>query len=162
MESFVAMKQDPRSAADARASKILQETTYDGCRYHVGMLWTDSSLPNNYFLALVQLKSLERRLENRRRFVTIRTSHFRFKGFTNVAHTLCNRLLVTTESSSSKVPTVSKSIFHMVDYLESSPTINEATKKAQDLVEILSRGGFNLTKFVSNVPSLVNSVDPKS
>ena len=67
MESFAAMKHvDPRSAADARASKILQETTYhDGCRYQVGMLWADdeSSLPNNYFSALVQLKSLERRLE---------------------------------------------------------------------------------------------------
>ena len=61
------MKQiDTRSAADARASKILQETTYhDGCRYQVGMLWADDkcSLPNNYFSALVQLKSLERRLE---------------------------------------------------------------------------------------------------
>ena len=67
MESFAAKKQvDPRSAADARASKILQDTTYhDGCRYQVGMLWADddSSLPNNYFSALVQLKSLERRLE---------------------------------------------------------------------------------------------------
>ena len=67
MESFAAKKQvDPRSAADARASKFLQDTTYhDGCRYQVGMLWVDddSSLPNNYFSALVQLKSLERRLE---------------------------------------------------------------------------------------------------
>ena len=50
----------------------------------------------------------------------------------------------------------------MDDYLESCPTLNEATKKAQDLVEMLAKGGFKLTKFVSNVPSLVNSVDPKS
>ena len=67
MESFGAMKQvDPRSANDARAAKILEDTTYhDGCRYHVGKLWADeeSSLLNNYFSALVQLKSLERRLE---------------------------------------------------------------------------------------------------
>ena len=66
MESYGAMKQvDSRSAADARAEKILDETTYhDGTRYQVGMLWVDaeSSLPNNYFSALVQLKSLERRL----------------------------------------------------------------------------------------------------
>ena len=65
MESVAAKKKvDPRSAADARASKILQDTTYhDGCRCQVGMLWAhdDSSLPNNYFPALVQLKSLERR-----------------------------------------------------------------------------------------------------
>ena len=67
MESFAAMKLvDPLSAAEARASKILQETTYhDDCRYQVGMLWADdeSSLPNNYFSALVQLKSLEGQLE---------------------------------------------------------------------------------------------------
>ena len=63
-ESFAAMKQaDPRSAADARASKVLRETTYhDGCRYEVDMLWADdeSSLPNNLFSAFAQLKSLER------------------------------------------------------------------------------------------------------
>ena len=52
--------------------------------------------------------------------------------------------------------------FYMDDYLESSPTVNEATKKAQDLVEMLEKGGFKLTKFVSNVPSLVNNVDPNS
>ena len=52
--------------------------------------------------------------------------------------------------------------FYMDDYLESSPTVNEATKKAQDLVEMLAKGGFKLTKFVSNVPSLVNNVDSKS
>ena len=66
MESYGAFKQvDSRSAADARAEKILDDTTYhDGSRYQVGMLWAedDSSLPNNYFSALVQLKSLERRL----------------------------------------------------------------------------------------------------
>ena len=66
MESFGAYKQvDSRSAADARAMKILEETTFnDGCRYQVGMLWADdeTTLQNNYFSALVQLKSLERRL----------------------------------------------------------------------------------------------------
>ena len=64
MESFAAMKQvEPRSAVDATATKTLRETTYhDGCPYQVGMLWADdqSSLPNNYFPAWVQLKSLER------------------------------------------------------------------------------------------------------
>ena len=66
MESYGAYKQvDSRSAADARVMKILEETTFnDGCRYQVGMLWVDeeSTLPNNYFSALVQMKSLERRL----------------------------------------------------------------------------------------------------
>ena len=66
MESYRAFKQvDPRSAADARAEKILDRTTYhDGLRYQVGMLWAEdaSSLPNNYFSALIQLKTLEHRL----------------------------------------------------------------------------------------------------
>ena len=66
METFGAHKQvDSRSAANAQAMKLLEETTFnDGCRYQVGMLWADdeSTLRNNYFSALVQLKSLERRL----------------------------------------------------------------------------------------------------
>ena len=66
MESFGAYKQvDSRSAADARAMKILERTAFnDGCRYQVAMLWADeeSTLPNNYLSALVQMKSLERRL----------------------------------------------------------------------------------------------------
>ena len=43
IESYGAYKKvDPRSAADARALKILDETTYhDGCRYQVGMLWAE-------------------------------------------------------------------------------------------------------------------------
>ena len=65
MESYGTYKPvDSRSAADAKASEILDETTHDdGCRYQVGMLWAEdgSSLPNNCFSALVHLKSLERR-----------------------------------------------------------------------------------------------------
>ena len=56
---------DSRSPADARAMKILKETIFTvGCRYQAGMLWADeeSTLPNNYFSALVQLKLFERRL----------------------------------------------------------------------------------------------------
>ena len=41
----------------------------------------------------------------------------------------------------------------MDDYLESSPTAKEATQKAKDLVTLLSLGGFNLTKFLSNDPN---------
>ena len=66
IKSYGVFKQvDSRSASDARAEKILETTTYhDESRYQVGMLWAEdeSSLPNNYFSALVQLKSLERRL----------------------------------------------------------------------------------------------------
>ena len=42
----------------------------------------------------------------------------------------------------------------MDDYLESSPTVEEASNKAKDLVTMLAKGGFNLTKFVSNIDHL--------
>ena len=292
MESFAAMKQiDPRSADDARASKISQETTYhDGCRYQVGMLWADdeSSLPNNYFSALVQLKSLERRLEKTpelkasyaqtikddfdkgyivqvdksdcfridnprewylphhpvihphkpgkvRRVLNGAKFHgvslnstlltgpdllqtlihvlMRFRQhpyavsadiegmflqvgvipedrpslrflwredpatdvavYQYVRHIFGSKdsptcanytLQQTARDNRIQFLEATNSVennFYMDDYLESSPTINEATKKAQDLVEMLAKGGFNLTKFVSNVPGLVKIVDPK-
>ena len=47
----------------------------------------------------------------------------------------------------------------MDDYLESSPTIEEATRKAKDLVKLLSLGGFKLTKFVSNVRTIPPQVE---
>ena len=294
LESFAARKQvDLRTASDARASKILQETTYhDGCRYQVGMLWADdeSSLPNNYFSALVQLKSLERRLEktpelkpfyaqtikddfDKGYIVQVEKSDcFRvenprewylphhpvfhphkpgkvrrvlngaakFHGVSlnsklltgpDLLQTLIHVLIrfrqhpyaVSTDIEgmflqvgviledrpslrflwredpakevavyqyvrhifgSKDSPTCAnyalqqtardnriqfreaansvENLFNMDDYLESSPTVEEATKKAQDLVEMLAKGGFKLTKFVSNVPRLVNSVDPNS
>ena len=66
LESYGAIKEvDPRSSADRRAVEILKKTTtHDGQRYQVGMLWAndDLDLPNNYYSALVQLKSLEKRL----------------------------------------------------------------------------------------------------
>ena len=294
MGSFAAMKQvDPRSAADARASKLWQETTYhDGCRYQVGMLWADDeiSLPNNYFSALVQLKSLEHRLEKspelkasyaqtikddfEKGYIVqidksdcFRIDHPRewylphhpvfhthkpgkvrrvlngaakFHGVSlntklltgpGLLQTLIHVLMrfrqhpyavsadiegmflqvgVIPEDrpslrflwredpatdvavyqyvrhifGSKDSPTCAnyalqqtardnriqfleaansvENHFYMDDYLESSPTVNEATQKAQDLVDILEKGGFKLTKFVSNVPSLVNRVEPKS
>ena len=68
MESYGAPKQvDPRSSSDARALEILEDTTvHNGKMYNVGMLWAEDNieLPNNYFSALVQLKSLEKRLAN--------------------------------------------------------------------------------------------------
>ena len=67
IESHWACKQveSGRKQADARAQKILQDTAYhDRCRYLVAMFWADSQirLPNNYFSAVDQLKSLERGL----------------------------------------------------------------------------------------------------
>ena len=44
---------------------LKNDTFHDGERYIVPMLWNDreSTLPNNYFSSLAQLKSLEKRLD---------------------------------------------------------------------------------------------------
>ena len=67
LESYGTYKQvDARSSDDKRANKFLEASTiHDGDRYAVGMLWTEdhSQLPNNYYSALAQLKSLEKRLD---------------------------------------------------------------------------------------------------
>ena len=67
LESYGAFKQvDARSAADKRALSVLKNDTFhDGERYIVPMLWNDkeSSLPNNYFSSLAQLKALEKSLD---------------------------------------------------------------------------------------------------
>ena len=49
---------------------------------------------------------------------------------------------------------------YMDDYLESSSTVEEAARKAKDLVALLSLGGFKLTKIVSNVPCIPAMVQP--
>ena len=48
----------------------------------------------------------------------------------------------------------------MDDHLESSPTEKEASNKAKHLVKLLARGGFKLTKFVSNVSQLPTKLEP--
>ena len=55
----------PLSAVDDRALKILKTMTFNnGQKYDVGILRADDNiqLPNNYFLSLVQLKCLKKRL----------------------------------------------------------------------------------------------------
>ena len=54
------------SADSQRAHNLLESSTYhDGERYWVGRLWTDdsSSLLKNYYSALAQFKTIEKRLE---------------------------------------------------------------------------------------------------
>ena len=63
----------------------------------------------------------------------------------------------TATDNASQFPEAARSVinnFYMDDYLESSPTAEEANRKAKDLVNLLSLGGFKLTKFVSNVPTI--------
>ena len=68
----------------------------------------------------------------------------------------------TATDNTSQFPEAAQSVinnFYMDDYLESSPTIEEATRKAKDLVKLLSLGGFKLTKFVSNVRTIPPKVE---
>ena len=71
----------------------------------------------------------------------------------------------TATDNASQFPEAAQSVinnFYMDDYLESSPTIEEATRKAKDLAKLLSLGGFKLTKFVSNVPTIPPQVETNS
>ena len=54
-----------------------------------------------------------------------------------------------------------KNHLYIDDHLESSPTVEEATEKAQDLVKMLAKGGFTLTKFVSNVRGVLSALNRK-
>ena len=59
----------------------------------------------------------------------------------------------TTDDNCKEFPRAAGSVwnnFYMDDYLESFATSEEATERCQDLVTLLKRGGFKLTKFVSN------------
>ena len=47
----------------------------------------------------------------------------------------------------------------MDDYLESIPTVKKATRKAQDLVKMLAKGGFTLTNFVSKVRGVLSTLN---
>ena len=47
----------------------------------------------------------------------------------------------------------------MDDYLDSVESLEEATKRPKELVHLLHRGGFKLTKFVRKVPNLADRID---
>ena len=66
MESYGAVKQvNPRSASDHRATEILEQSTvHNEGPYQVGRLWSSDKVkhPNNFLSAMVQFKSLEKKL----------------------------------------------------------------------------------------------------
>ena len=64
----------------------------------------------------------------------------------------------------SDYPQVAQSVhrnFYMDNYLESSPTVEEASNKAKKLVTLLAKDGLKLTKFDSNVDQLPIELEPK-
>ena len=52
-----------------------------------------------------------------------------------------------------------KRCFYIDDYLESRPTVEETTRKTQDLVKILAKVRFTLTKFVSSVRGMLATLN---
>ena len=44
--------------------------------------------------------------------------------------------------------------------MESNATVEEASNKANDLVELFARGGFKVTEFVSKVSQLATELKP--
>ena len=50
--------------------------------------------------------------------------------------------------------------FYMDDYLDSFENTADALSLSKDLVAMLKLGGFNLTKFVSNVPEVTTALNP--
>ena len=77
--------------------------------------------------------------------VPVRSPHFWFKGFTDLCQ-LCASTIA--RDNRKEFPETAKGVennFYIDDYFESSATIDEATKKAQDLVKVLSKGGFTLS-----------------
>ena len=71
----------------------------------------------------------------------------------------------TATDNADMFPKAARSVhtnFYMDYYLESSPTAEEDAQKAKDLVKLLSIGGFNFTKFVSNDSKILNQIEPDS
>ena len=62
----------------------------------------------------------------------------------------------TAKDNQTEFPEASESVhnnFHMDEFLESSQTVEQVTRKTQDLVMLQTLGELSLTKFVANVPS---------
>ena len=55
--------------------------------------------------------------------------------------------------------TAVKQNFYMDDYLESRPTLEGIESLAKDLIQLLSSGGFKLTKWISNAPLLADRLN---
>ena len=52
--------------------------------------------------------------------------------------------------------------FYMDDYVDSFASPDKALSARQELVKMLKLGDFKLTKFISNVPNLAQTVDPST
>ena len=74
-------------------------------------------------------------------------------------------LLHTARDKNSDFPEAAHAVcqkFYMDDYLDSMESPIIVQKISRDLIELLNRGGFKLTKFISNVPGLLEELEDKS
>ena len=74
-------------------------------------------------------------------------------------------LLCTARDNESDFPDAAQAVFqnnYMDDYLDSLHSPILALKRLRNLIELLSRGGFKLTKFISIVPGLLEKLEDKS
>ena len=68
----------------------------------------------------------------------------------------------TARDNVSQYPEAAKTVlenFYLDDYLDSAESPERALKRSKELVHLLHLGGFQLTKFVSNVPNLAYRID---
>ncbi|XP_075255010.1 uncharacterized protein LOC142346831 [Convolutriloba macropyga] len=71
----------------------------------------------------------------------------------------------TARDHEKEYPDAAKAVhekFYMDDDLDSIESPDEALKRSRDLVKLLSKGGFKLTKFTSNVPGLLEELEDQS
>ena len=79
--------------------------------------------------------------------------------------TCANYALQTARDHEKEYPNAAKAIhdkLYMDDYVDSMESPDEALKRSRNLVKLLSKGGFKLTKFISNVPSLLEVLEDQS
>ena len=70
----------------------------------------------------------------------------------------------TARDNEAKFPGAAKAVyqkFYMDDYLDSIDCPDKALELCNELVKMLKLGGFKLTKFVSNVPGLGDTIGPR-
>ncbi|CAG2248710.1 unnamed protein product [Mytilus edulis] len=149
------------SLEDKRALKTMESTiAYEDGHYKLGLPWRDENvkLPNNLPLAHARLNQLHRKLSHDPKLhemYTATVSDYIQKGYAKEVTdvTIDNGELFETEIAS----TVERN-FYVDDLLKSVDTEERAVQLATDLREIMKRGGFRLTKWLSNSKVVINEI----
>ena len=94
----------------------------------------------------------------RSRCLIIRASHFGARDSPTCAKYAFRPNATDNETNFPEAVRSVKNNFYKNDYLELSPTVEEAIRKAQDLVKVITKGGFTLTKFASNVVAVLSAL----